>query len=88
MRTIRGSSQHYIEPDKDYKVDVTAYNFFGTEVEFNTLGMKPGAVDYLVQLNSLDAGSRIELKNIYYDLAKVEYSARCSRRNWIDWSQC
>ncbi len=66
----QGQFSHYIEPDKDYKVDVTAYNFFGTEVEFNTLGMKPGAVDYLVQLNSLDAGSRIELKNIYYDLAK------------------
>lgn len=66
----QGQFSHYIEPDKDYKVDVTAYNFFGTEVEFNTLGMKPGAIDYLVQLNSLDAGSRIELKNIYYDLAK------------------
>lgn len=59
-----------IVPGREYKVNVTAYNFFSTDLSFNTTGMKPGAVDYLVQLNSLDVGSRIELKNIYYDLAK------------------
>lgn len=66
----KGEFTYSIEPDKNYKVDVTAYNFFGTDLEFNTNGMKPGVVDYLIQLYSLDAGSRIELENIYYDLAK------------------
>ncbi|WP_159518814.1 OmpA family protein [Sunxiuqinia indica] len=66
----QGQFKHNIEPEKDYKVNVTAYNFFGTDIDFNTVGMKPGLIDYLVQLYSLDAGTRIELENIYYDLAK------------------
>jgi outer membrane protein OmpA-like peptidoglycan-associated protein len=68
----QGAFKYYIEPNKDYKVDVNAYNFFGTDLEFNTNNMIPGVVDYLIQLYSLDAGSRIELKNIYYDLARWE----------------
>ena len=66
----QGLLTYHIEPGNNYKVNVSAYNFFATDLEFNTTGMKPGVIDYLIQLNSLDAGTRIELKNIYYDLAK------------------
>lgn len=67
-----GGFSYHIAPGKSYQVYISAYNFFGTDLEFNTADMRPGVVDYLIQLYSLDAGSRIELKNIYYDLASWE----------------
>lgn len=66
----QGQFNYHVIPENNYKVGISAYNFFDTDLEFNTMGMKPGAIDYLIQLNSLDVGSRIELKNIYYDLDK------------------
>lgn len=78
----QGSFTYNLETDKRYRVDVSAYNFFGTEVEFNTMGMDRGVFDYLIQLYSLDAGSRIQLKNIYYDFG--EWSLRPEAKRELD----
>lgn len=59
-----------VMPDHQYKVTADAPNYFGTDVEFTTEGMQPGEVFYYFQLYPLDAGTRIGLKNIYYDYDK------------------
>lgn len=78
----QGTFTYSLETDKRYRVDVSAYNFFGTEVEFNTMGMDQGVFDYLIQLYSLDAGSRIQLKNIYYDFG--EWALRPEAKRELD----
>lgn len=78
----QGTFTYNLETDKRYRADVSAYNFFGTEVEFNTMGMDRGVFDYLIQLYSLDAGSRIQLKNIYYDFG--EWSLRPEAKRELD----
>ncbi|HKJ44044.1 MAG TPA: OmpA family protein, partial [Sunxiuqinia sp.] len=75
----QGKFNYNVVPGNEYKVNVSAYNFFETDLSFNTTGMKPGVIDYLVQLNSLDVGSRIELKNIYYDLDKANIRPDAAR---------
>lgn len=78
----QGTFTYNLETDKHYRADVSAYNFFGTEVEFNTMGMDRGVFDYLIQLFSLDAGSRIQLKNIYYDYG--QWSLRPEAKRELD----
>ncbi|MGQ7869569.1 OmpA family protein [Sunxiuqinia sp. sy24] len=78
----KGTFTYNLESDKKYRVDVSAYNYFGTEIEFNTMGMDMGVFDYLIQLYSLDAGSRIALKNIYYDFG--EWSLRPEAKRELD----
>lgn len=63
-----------IMPEHKYLVTAEADNFFGTDVEFSTAGMEPGELFYYFQLYPLDAGTRIGLRNIYYDYDK--YSIR------------
>jgi outer membrane protein OmpA-like peptidoglycan-associated protein len=67
---LQGEFSYNVQPGKKYNVEVGAKNFFGTEVDVSTEGMEPGSLAYLFELYSLDAGSRIELKNIYYDYNK------------------
>lgn len=63
-----------IMPDRKYLVTAEADNYFGTDIEFSTAGMEPGELFYYFQLYPLDAGTRIGLRNIYYDYDK--YSIR------------
>lgn len=76
---VEGNFTAYVEPDHDYYVDVSARNYFGTDVTITTDGIQPGEIDYYFQLYSLDAGSRIELKNIYYDLDKYDIRPDAAR---------
>ncbi len=78
----KGTFRYNLESDKKYRVEVAAYNYFGTEIEFNTMGMDMGVFDYLIQLYSLDAGSRIALKNIYYDFG--EWNLRPEGKRELD----
>ncbi|MGQ8335231.1 OmpA family protein [Sunxiuqinia sp. A32] len=75
----QGKFSNYIEPDHDYRVIISATNYFGTEVNFSTADMDPGVLDYYFQLYSLNAGTRINLKNIYYDLAKWDIRPDAAR---------
>ncbi len=64
-----------VQPDLKYNVAVSANNYFGTDVDISTIGIEPGIQEYYFQLYSLDAGTRIQLKNIYFDLDKYNIRA-------------
>lgn len=68
-----------IMPDHKYLVTAEADNFFGTDIEFSTAGMEPGELFYYFQLYPLDAGTRIGLRNIYYDYDKYNIREDAAR---------
>ncbi|WP_423126836.1 carboxypeptidase regulatory-like domain-containing protein [Gaoshiqia sp. Z1-71] len=59
-----------VSPDQDYVLNVSANQYIAADFEFSTIGIEPGVSTYSVALYSMKAGTRIELKNIYYDLGK------------------
>lgn len=68
-----------IMPERKYLVTAEADGFFGTDVEFSTAGMEPGELFYYFQLYPLDAGTRIGLRNIYYDYDKYNIREDAAR---------